>query len=285
MSKAIPAPLVAAVHDLSGVGRCSLGVILPVLSVMGCQCAPMPTALLSASTLFPPSPRFLFRDLTGEMETTAGHWAQLGLSFDAVYTGFVGSLEQLSVLERALDTLAGPDTLILVDPVMGDHGKPYRTYTPAMCRAMGELARRAHIITPNLTEAALLLGEDPAALPQDPARLRQWLERLSLDGARSVVLTGVRPGPGRVGAACFDRETGALSFPCAPEAPASFPGTGDLFAAVTLGGLLGGEALEPAVQRAADFVSGCIRETLALGTDPAFGVEFEKQLGKLKIKN
>ena len=219
------------------------------------------------------------------METTAGHWAELGLSFDAIYTGFVGSLEQLAVLERVLDTLAGPDTLILVDPVMGDHGKPYRTYTPAMCRAMGELARRAHIITPNLTEAALRLEEDPAAQPPDPAQLQIWLERLSLKGARSVVLTGVRPRPGRVGAACFDRETGVFSFPCAPEAPASFPGTGDLFAAVTLGGLLQGDGLNDAVQRAVDFVSDCVQVTLALGTDPAMGVEFEGQMGKLKRKH
>ena len=126
-------------------------------------------------------------------------------------------------------------TLVLVDPVMGDHGKPYRTYTPELCGRMRDVAAQADVITPNLTEAALLLEEDYAALPQDEEGLRAWLERLSLDGRRSVVLTGVSLRPGAIGAGCFDRATGRIRFAMARQEPAQFPGTGDLFASVVLG--------------------------------------------------
>ena len=155
MALAKSAPHVAAVHDLSGMGRCSLSVVLPVLSAMGCWCSPLPTAYLSACTIFPPSQRFVFRDLTQEMEGSAGHWEELGVRFDALYSGFVGSEQQIRLLRELMIRFRGENTLVLVDPVMGDWGKPYRTYTPAMCREMKGLAALADVITPNLTEAAL----------------------------------------------------------------------------------------------------------------------------------
>ena len=117
------APYVAAIHDLSGVGRCALTIVLPVLSAMGCQCAPLPTAYLSASTIYPPSDHFVFRDLTGEMEGSAAHWGELDIRFDAVYSGFVGSLRQLGVVQDFVKGFRGERTLVMVDPVMGDHGK------------------------------------------------------------------------------------------------------------------------------------------------------------------
>lgn len=125
---------------------------------------------------------------------------------------------------------------MLVDPVMGDHGKPYRTYTPELCGRMRDLAAQADVITPNLTEAALLLEEDYADLPRDEEGLRAWLERLSLDGRRSVVLTGVSLRPGAIGAGCFDRATGRIRFAMARQEPAQFPGTGDLFCQRGAGG-------------------------------------------------
>ena len=151
-------PKIAVFQDLTGFGRCSLGVALPVLSVLGCQCCPVPTAYLSAHTAYPASDAAVFRDMTGEMASVGEHWRELGLGFDAVYSGFLGSEEQIGVLGTFLAGFRREDTLVLVDPVMGDWGKPYRTYTRGMCARMAELAARADLITPNLTEAGLLLG-------------------------------------------------------------------------------------------------------------------------------
>lgn len=285
MAQGKRAPHVAAVHDLSGMGRCSLAVVLPVLSAMGCWCSALPTAYLSASTIFPPSDRFVFRDLTGEMEGSADHWEELGTQFDALYSGFVGSERQIGVLGDLLRRFRGKDTLVMVDPVMGDWGKPYRTYTPAMCRAMKDLARLADVITPNFTEAAILLDEPYERVPRDEAGVREWLERLSENGKRSVIITGVHPEADYVGCASFDRETGQTALSAVHETPAQFPGTGDLFATVTLGALLRGKSLKEAAELAVDFVGECARYTLELGTPIEEGVQFETLLGRLTLKD
>lgn len=272
------APHVAAVHDLSGMGRCSLGVVLPVLSAMGCRCSSLPTAYLSANTIFPPSGHFVFRDLTDEMAGSLEHWGELDCAFDALYSGFVGSERQIAVVSDFFCRFKSENTLILVDPVMGDWGKPYRTYTPAMCEKMKGLALLADVITPNLTEAAILLGERYEDAPKTEEGLKLWAQRLSLEGKRSVVITGVRPSPGLVGAASFDRESGSFSLSAIHEEPAQFPGTGDLFASVTLGALLRGEPLDKAAALAVDFVAKCARFTLELGTPIQHGVQFEALL-------
>ena len=276
-----PAPRIAAIQDISGFGRCSMTVVLPVLAAMGGQCCPLPTAYLSAHTAFPPSEKAAFLDMTGQMAGSMDHWAELGVTFDAIYSGFLGSADQIGLIEELYRRFRRESTLVLVDPVMGDHGVPYRTYTPAMCARMGELAAQADVITPNLTEAALLLGEPYEAVPGDEAGMRRWLERLSLDGKRSVVLTGVTFAPGRVGAGCLDRADGSMCFPMAEEVPAHFPGTGDLFASVVLGALLRGGSLADAAGRAVEFVQHCAARTLALGTPPLEGVQFEPLLGEL----
>ena len=275
------APRIAAIQDLSGFGRCSTAVVLPILSAMGGQCCPMLTAYLSAHTAFPPSSHAIFFDLTEQLGETAAHWAELGVEFDAIYSGFLGSAGQIAQIESFYRRFRRPGTLVLVDPVMGDHGRPYRTYTPELCARMRELAAQADVITPNQTEAALLLEEDYASLPKDEAGLRVWLERLSLDGRRSVVLTGVSLRPGALGAGCFDRESGRMCFPMARQEPAQFPGTGDLFASVLLGALLRGEDLAGAAQLSVEFVQHCAAYTLTLGTPPLEGVQFEPLLGEL----
>ena len=148
-------PRIAAIHDLSCFGRCSLTIALPVLSAMGCQCCPLPTALLSAHTGFPGN---TFLDLTAEMGRIADHWTAMDLQFDAIYSGFLGSADQVDTVARFFDTFKKSDTAVIVDPVMGDHGTAYRTCTPELCRGMRVLAENSDVITPNLTEAALLLG-------------------------------------------------------------------------------------------------------------------------------
>lgn len=271
---------VAAIHDISGFGRCSLTVVLPVLAAMGAECCPLPTAYLSAHTAFPKSDRAVFLDMTDQLSRAGSHWRELGVEFDAIYSGFLGSEAQIGLLGELIREFRQEKTLVVVDPVMGDWGRPYRTCTPDLCRRMGELAEHAGVITPNLTEAAILLGEE-----YDPApgrdKVHAWLERLSLRGRRSVALTGICPEEGRIGAGCFDAETGEVSFPSARREPGNYSGTGDLFASVMLGALLRGESLRSASQRAAEFVQECAAVTGARGGDPREGVMFEGLLYEL----
>lgn len=202
----MPTPRIAAIHDLSGFGRCSLTVILPILSAMGLQCCPVPTAFLSTHT--GGFEGFTFLDMTEEMPKVANHWNTLGLDFQAIYSGFLGSERQIHIVEDFIRTFRRKDTVVVVDPVMGDHGEVYKTYTPAMCAGMAQLAAQADVITPNLTEAALLLGIPYETLSADEAGCRSIAEQLSMDGRRSVVLTGASTAPDRTGAVCFDARTG-----------------------------------------------------------------------------
>lgn len=268
---------IIAVHDLSGFGRCSLSVVMPTLAAMGVRACALPTAYLSAHTAFPPCAHAVFLDLTAQMEATLAHWEELHAQFDGFYSGFLGAPEQMEILERCLSAQRRDGFLAMVDPVMGDGGKPYRTYTPELCAKMAALAEYADIITPNLTEAAILLNED-----YDPAPTRKkaadWLRRLSLGGRRSVALTGLSLAPDTLGAGCFDRETGAVDFAQAPIAHGVFSGTGDLFAAVTFGRLLDGAPLHAATETAVRFVSLAANATLERGGDPVEGADFEPLL-------
>ena len=276
----MPTPRAAAIHDLSGFGRCSLTIVLPTLSAMGVQCCPLPTAYLSTHTGGFQGNTFL--DLTDQLAPAAAHWRAEGVAFDAIYTGFMGSQAQMALTADFIRSFRRPDCRIIVDPVMGDHGRPYRTYTPDMCRAMSGLAALADVITPNRTEAALLLGEDYERLRlETEADCCRWCGALSLEGRRSVVLTGVTLAEDAVGAACFDRETGRVEFVSAPLAPGQFHGTGDLFASVLAGALVRGWSLREAAQLAAEFTSQCVRRTWETGTPPREGVEFEPLLWRL----
>lgn len=274
-------PRVAAIHDICGLGRCSMTAVLPVLSVMGAQCCPLLTASLSAHMGFPPSEKSPILDLTQQMAGTAAHWGELDCSFDAIYSGFLASEAQIAIIQDFYNRFRTGHSLVLVDPVMGDHGRTYRTCTPALCRAMSRLAEQADLITPNLTEAALLLGEAYENAPRTEEAARRWLWRLSLAGTRSVVLTGLSFAPGEVGAGCLEAGTGTTAFAMASRAPAQFPGTGDLFAGVLLGALLRGADLAGAAGQAVAFVRRCAAYTLEQGSPAAEGVQFEPLLGEL----
>lgn len=269
-------PRAAVFQDLSAFGRSSLTVVLPVLSVLGVQCCPLTTALLSTHMGLSGS---TFLDLTGQLAPTMDHWSELGLTFDALYSGFLGSEAQAELVQRFRTRFRPP--LVLVDPVMGDHGRTYRTCTPELCRAVMGLAEEADLITPNLTEAALLLGLSPETRPRGEGELSRWAWKLSREGRRSVVVTGVSGAPGQIGAYCWDREGNRHGPVWAEQVPQSYPGTGDLFASVLLGRLLEGRSLREAAAWAAVFVSACARHTLAAGTPPAYGVELEAMLPQL----
>ena len=179
-------PRVTAIHDMSGFGRCSLTVALPILSAMGVQCCPLPTAFLSTHT--GGFEGFTFLDMTDEMPKIARHWKSLGLRFDAVYSGFLGSARQIGMVADFIRDFRG-DGVVVVDPVMGDGGAVYRTYTPEMCAGTARLAEQADVITPNLTEAALLLGIPYGELPGGEAGCRAIVERLSLEVAIRKMVT------------------------------------------------------------------------------------------------
>ena len=273
-------PRVAAIHDLSGFGRCSLSIVMPTLSAMGVQCCPLPTAYLSTHTggFFANT----FLDMTDQMQPVTQHWKNEGVTFDAVYTGFMGSREQITLTADFIRTFKTEKNCIVIDPVMGDHGKAYRTYTPEMCAAMGELAALADIITPNRTEAAILLGVPYEALTLDNEDdCRKWARALSLDGARSVVLKGVSLADDTIGAVCYDRKSDETAFVQAKKVDEQFHGTGDLFASVLTGALCRGKSLLDAAQMAADFVSSVAARTAAQEYPRREGVDFEPLLWQL----
>ncbi|WP_286148756.1 pyridoxamine kinase [Neopoerus faecalis] len=275
----MPAPRIAAIHDLSCFGRCSLTIALPVLSAMGCQCCPLPTALLSAHTGIS---GFTFLDTTDEMRRISAHWSQLSLHFQAIYTGFLGSAPQINLVEDFLRRFHAPDTLLVMDPVMGDHGTPYKTCTPALRQGLRELVAQADVITPNLTEAAILL--DIPYHESQTADASELVRALSLQGQRSVVLTGYAAAPGQVGALCYDRDTRQVEAVQTARVPQDFPGTGDLFASVLTGALTRGAPLLQAARTAVDFVGSCVARSVAEGAGEAEGVDFEPLLRQLTVK-
>lgn len=272
-----PVPRVLAIHDLSGVGKCSLTVALPILSVMGAEVAALPTAVLSTHT--GGISCYTYRDLTDDMLPIAKHWQSLGLGFDALYSGWLGSAQQNEIVLSLLEMFAAPGkALRLVDPVMGDHGRLYSTYTPDRVKGMVRLCQSADVITPNLTEARFLLGEpySPEIMTADAARI--LCQRLSDMGPGRVVITGISTGPDTVGAASWDAQTLTFDIHEMARVPGIWHGTGDILCSVLLGGLLRGYPLQRAAALAVDFTQGCIARTHALGTDARFGVDFERGL-------
>lgn len=276
-------PRVAAIHDMSGFGRCSLMVAIPVLSAMGVQCCPLPTAFLSTHT--GGFTGFTFLDMTEEMPKVAAHWQELALRFHAIYSGFLASERQIGIVSDFIRTFRRSDTLVVIDPVMGDDGKAYQTYTSALCSGMTHLAELADVITPNLTEAAFLLGRPYDQLPQEEAGLQELVRELGLHGRRSVVLTGVSLSPGKTGAMCFDAKTSRTETVQVDMIAHPLLGTGDIFASVLTGALVRGDTLFSAAAQAADFVRACAVHTVAQDLPLREGVDFEPMLGLLTKQN
>ena len=199
------------------------------------------------------------------------------MEFDCIYTGYLGGEDQVALAEKAF--ALWPAAKKIVDPVMGDNGEVYSSYTPEMCTRMRELCAIADLITPNTTEAAILLGRDPVSAPQSECEAVEWMQALYEQYGASVVLTGLDYENGKVGSGCF--EGGESTVSLHERIDCYYPGTGDLFAAVMLGELLGGATLRSACVRAGEFVRDTIAYTAEQHTDPNFGVQFEKLLPRL----
>lgn len=268
---------VAAIHDLSGVGRCSLSVIFPTLSVMGIQVCAVPTALLSTHTNG--FGDVVLKDMTDYIPEALGHYLSAGISFDCIYSGFLASQEQVSHCLEFMDSFKG--ALRVVDPVMGDGGKRYKTYDAELCRRMGELVRAADIITPNLTEASILLDISYPTSPLTVGELKQMLVKLSAKGPGTVVITGAVMADGEICNVGYDREHSAFWRVPYEMIPRSYPGTGDIFASVLTGGILLGDSLPIAMTRATAFCEYAIKTTFGYGAPVREGVMLEKCLPML----
>lgn len=271
-----PLKRILAVHDLSGVGKCSLTVALPVISAAGVECACLPTAVLSTHS--GEFYGFTKRDLSGDMLPMAEHWRREGIHFDGIYTGYLASPAQVELLEQVIDLLAGPDCCLIVDPVMADNGKYYAGFDDHMRDAFRRLCARADVITPNLTEAALLTG-----LPYRPGdsgreQAERLLRALAALGAKAVTLTGVHLREGEVGNAALDAATGEMYFAMRPARPGIFYGTGDLFASALAALLVRRAPLDKALEIATALVDESISRSVIRGGDRRLGVDFEGAL-------
>lgn len=269
---------VAAVHDVSGIGKCSLTVALPVLSAAGIEAAVMPTAVLSTHT--GDIEGFTYRDLTSDIPAIAAHWKSLGVKFDGIFSGFLGSTEQVRMVEDFIDDFRDEDTLVVVDPAMADSGRMYTTFKPGFEKEMAQLCKRADIIVPNLTEAAFLLDEEYMHTLYDKTYIEGLLARLSALGPKMIVLTGVSFSEGEIGCAVYNKENGEVFYDFTPNYPGIYYGTGDIFASALLGAYLNGKTINESATVALDFTSAAIARTHAAGTDTRLGVNFEAGLGK-----
>lgn len=269
---------IASIQDFSCIGSCSQTIALPVLSAMGVECAALPTALLSAHTAFD---GFVSLDLTPQLPAIMAHWRAMHLRFDAVYTGYLASAEQVGLVGALLDGMDERPALTLIDPVMGDNGALYAGFSDAFPQAMRALCGRADVLTPNVTEACLLTGTAYSPV-QDAAQTRRLLERLLELGCRAAVLTGLRVD-GDMAVAALQRDgTGTLVR--TSYIPEVFHGTGDLFASTCAGALVQGASLERAVRLAADYVALTLRRTVQAPDRRWYGVNFQETLPELMAR-
>ncbi len=282
-----PVPRVAAIHDLSGFGRASLTVAIPILSSMGIQVCPLPTAVLSTHTV--EYTDYALVDMTDRMGGILDHWERLGLRFDSVYSGFMASPTQMESVERCIRNCLSPDGIAVVDPVLGDNGILDPTMTPEMVEKMRWLIGSANVITPNFTEVTLLLGE-PYRPEVDVRTIQRWLRRLADAGPAVVAATSVplleegRPrNADNTAVVVYERnENRFWKIDCA-YIPAHYPGTGDTFASVLTGGLLLGDTLSLALDRAVQFVTLGIRATFGHGLPTREGILLERILDTLRM--
>lgn len=268
---------VTAVHDISCVGRCSITVALPVISAAGIECSIVPTAILSTHT--GGFEGFTFLPLTEEMEKITAHLKTLGRPSDAVYTGYLGSPDQVGAARAVIDGLLKEGGAAIVDPVMGDAGRLYSGFDSRMVDAMRELCGLATVIMPNITEASFLLGEDcPAGDPVPGEAVEDILRRLAKLGAGSVILTGVHSGEGEIGAAYYDSVSGEIGYAFARKHPGFYHGTGDVFGSAFVAAYVLGAGIAEAVSEAVNFTERVVEATAAENDEKRYGPVFETEL-------
>ncbi len=268
-------PRIAAVHDLCGYGKCSLGVAIPVLSAAGCDVCPVPTSLFSAHTKFP---TWHMHDTTDMLTPYLDAWREEGIELDAVYSGFLGAPEQVGAIQRLYTE--HPQALRVVDPVMGDGGQRYPTYTPELCAAMGDLVDGSDVLTPNLTEASILTGIEYQGQDVDDAYVARLLDALLEMGAKHVVLKGIVHGDGLIRNFVTGQDVERAEI-ASELLPYMLHGTGDLYASSLLAAIMAGRNLYDSVEFAGTLVRDAMRVTREQPDYEVRGVSFETVLGEV----
>ena len=268
---------IAVINDFSGFGRCSIAVALPVISSMKIQCCPVPTSIFSNHTGFP---SFYFEDYTDRMQAYIDEWKKLELQFSGISTGFLGSREQIQIVIRFLEDFGTKDNVIVVDPVMGDYGKTYATYTPEMCEEMKRLVSYADILTPNLTEACILTDTSYHEERWRMKEIASLAEKLSSMGPEKVVITGIVQGD-FIANFCYERgREGKIRR--THKVGTQRSGTGDIFAAIVAADAVNGVEFQESVKKASRFIKRCIEKSIELGIPVTDGVCFEEVLHTLR---
>ncbi len=265
---------IVTIQDISCVGKCSLTVALPIISAMGIETAVIPTAVLSTHTAFK---NFTYRDLTGDLPKIAKHWKQEKFDFDGIYTGYLGSIEQIDMLKEFFKQFKTPDNFIFIDPVMADNGKLYAGFDANFVKEMKKLCKMADIIVPNLTEASYMLEKEYKEIYSEQ-EIKDILIELSNLGPKYVVLTGVSFKDNKLGVMSYNKETNEFFTYFKEKIPAKYHGTGDIFASTLVGAITNNNTLEEGLKIAVDYVWETINDTYKTNKKDAYGVNFETKI-------
>lgn len=265
---------IVTIQDISCVGKCSLTVALPIISAMGIETAIIPTAVLSTHTMFK---NFTCKDLTDQIEPITAHWKSEDMKFGAIYTGYLGSFEQIDLMKKMFDDFKTEDNILFVDPAMADNGKLYPAFDEAFAKHMATLCAKADIIVPNITEASFMTGMEYKE-EYDEAYVKEMLMKLAELGAKISVLTGVSFEEGKTGIMGYDRKTEEFYYYSHDKLPVSFHGTGDIFSSTCIGAMMNGLDWKEAMQVAGDYTAESIRLTLEDEDKPWYGVNFEQAI-------
>ena len=274
-----------AINDISGFGKCSLTVALPIISAAGVETICMPTAVLSTHT--GGFTGFTYRDLTCDMPAIGEHWKSINLKPDAIYSGFLGSFDQIDIVKKFADDFKTDDNIFIADPCMADHGVMYAIFNEEFAKAMTTLCAKADIVLPNITEACFMTGCEFKDGIQTEEYIENLLKALLKMGAKNAVLTGVSFEQSKLGAACMGAD-GVAHYYFSERLPGAYHGTGDVFASAFCGALLNGLTIEKSMSIAVNYVCDCIKRTQAMDDPIKYGVDFErgipyylKELGKI----
>ena len=267
---------IAVINDMSGYGRCSIAVSLPVISKLKVQCCPVPTAIFSNHTGYE---HYFFDDYTEKMPEYIRNWKLLGLEFSGIYSGFLGSDAQIDIVENFIRDFRTEQTLVIIDPVMGDYGKAYATFTPTLCKSMKRLVRYADILTPNLTEACILT-DTPYKEKWRKKEIRELAVKLMEMGPSKVVITGIVQGSYIANYVCDEKK--CEHFLRTIRVGTQRCGTGDLFASIIAADAVNGVDFAVSVKKASNFVKKCIEKSMELEIPVTDGVAFEEILDKLR---
>lgn len=263
---------IVTVQDISCVGKCSLTVALPIISAMGIEAAIIPTAVLSTHTMFS---GFTVKDLTDQIKPITDHWKKEGITFDAMYTGYLGSFEQIDLMKEMADSFVKEGSLLFVDPAMADNGKLYPAFNEEFAKYMATLCAKADIIVPNITEACFMLGEEYKE-KYDESYVKELLKKLTALGAKIAILTGVSFEEGTTGVMGYDSVNDEYYHYTHKKQKRSYHGTGDIFSSTCLGGIVRGLSWKDAARIAADYTSESIRLTIEDPKGNDYGVNFEE---------